>query len=211
MKEMQVQQPVEMAQSLTLTDLDAVRTLTDPLRVRIIEALVKEACTVKQIARELGVATTKLYYHIGLLEEHGLIRVVDSRIVSGIIEKVYRAVAYSYQIDRSLLSFMGDDMHDNDLDALMATIFDTTKEEVKQSVKAGVLPLHNNGLEGTPSLISRGNVRLAPDKLHDFWQRLRELVEDYSDEKLYDPNGISYALTVAFYPTPPTTPDADAE
>src|SRR5664279_480371 len=88
----------------TITTLDALKVFSDPLRQQIIEALLDGAKTVKQIASELELAPTKLYYHVNLLEEHGLIQVTETRIVSGIIEKHYTAAAHEYYIERSLLT-----------------------------------------------------------------------------------------------------------
>src|SRR3954467_12474429 len=88
----------------TITTLDALKVFSDPLRQQIIEALLDDAKTVKQVAVELDLAPTKLYYHVNLLEEHGLIQVTETRIVSGIIEKHYRAAAREFAIERSLLT-----------------------------------------------------------------------------------------------------------
>src|SRR5215208_994364 len=88
----------------TITSLEALKVFSDPLRQQIIEALLDGAKTVKQVAAELDLAPTKLYYHVNLLEEHGLIQVTETRIVSGIIEKHYMASAREYLIERSLLT-----------------------------------------------------------------------------------------------------------
>src|SRR3954467_13426431 len=88
----------------TITTLEALKVFADTLRQQIIEALLDGSKTVKQIAAELELAPTKLYYHVNLLEEHGLISVSETRIVSGIIEKHYTAAAHEYYIERSLLT-----------------------------------------------------------------------------------------------------------
>lgn len=73
---------------MMIEDAETLRVLADPLRLRIRELMVRP-CTVKQVAAVLGIAPTKLYYHINLLEKHKLIVVVAARVVSGIIEKQY--------------------------------------------------------------------------------------------------------------------------
>src|SRR4051812_17141092 len=82
-----------------IADLETLRVIADPVRVQILEASVMEPRTVKQIARLLGIPATKLYYHINMMEEHGLLRVVGTRLVSGILEKQYRATAMSFSFD----------------------------------------------------------------------------------------------------------------
>ncbi|MFN8511837.1 MAG: helix-turn-helix domain-containing protein [Chloroflexia bacterium] len=71
------------------------------LRLRLLEQLRREPQTVKQLAAALDVAQTKLYYHIKLLEERELIRVVESRVVQGIIEKQYGVTAYRLSVERT--------------------------------------------------------------------------------------------------------------
>src|SRR5689334_4837111 len=74
-----------------------MRALADPLRIRIGLLLIDEAHTVKELAAALDVPATRLYYHVRILEEHGLIEVVERRMVSGIEERRYRAVVELWQ------------------------------------------------------------------------------------------------------------------
>src|SRR6266699_2543948 len=102
-----VDEEFEPAQEMVISNFDTLKVAADPVRLRIMEVLIDNPLTVKQVARKLESAPTKLYYHVNLLEEHGLITVTGSRIVSGIIEKQYRASASSLRVDRSLLTLDG--------------------------------------------------------------------------------------------------------
>ena len=87
-----------------ITKLETVRVLADPLRLRIIEAMATQldhAWSVKELARSLAEPPTKLYYHVNMLEEHGLLIVTGSQLVSGILEKRYQLVAASIGVDRA--------------------------------------------------------------------------------------------------------------
>src|SRR5258707_12858325 len=70
--------------SLRVTTLQQLKTLSDPLRVDMLEGLLYEARTVKQIATLLGVPPTKLYYHMNALAAAGFARVVQTQVKSGI-------------------------------------------------------------------------------------------------------------------------------
>jgi DNA-binding transcriptional ArsR family regulator len=87
----------EPAPELTITDPEVLRVLADPLRLRLVQHNLGKPWTVKDASRALGISQTKLYYHVNLLETHGLIRVHSTRVVSGIIEKSYRITAYSFR------------------------------------------------------------------------------------------------------------------
>ncbi|HET7377282.1 MAG TPA: winged helix-turn-helix domain-containing protein, partial [Anaerolineae bacterium] len=56
-----------------ITELEHLRVLSDPLRMRLIAALYERPLTVKQVADELEMMPTKLYYHVSELERIGLV------------------------------------------------------------------------------------------------------------------------------------------
>ena len=83
----------------TMTRLEQVKVVADPLRVRILELLCDEALTTKQVAERLGEKPTRLYHHVDALAKAGLIRLADTRQVRGTVEKYYRAVAKAFRAD----------------------------------------------------------------------------------------------------------------
>ena len=91
-------------EEVVIEDLETLKVLSDPLRMQIIELMGHTPRTVKQIAKQLDMTPNKLYYHIKLLEDHGLIRVVETRLVSGIVEKHYQTTAKEITVADGLLS-----------------------------------------------------------------------------------------------------------
>ena len=82
----------ELAAELVIDDVEQLKVLSDALRLQLLDVLSDEAergATAKELAEALGTKQTKLYRHLALLEEHGFIRVVETRLVSGILEKRY--------------------------------------------------------------------------------------------------------------------------
>src|SRR5947208_901637 len=78
----------------TVTDLETLRLLADPLRLSILGAFPSGTAkrlpmSVKEIADKIDEGQTKLYRHVKKLEDAGLLRVAETRVVSGIIEKRY--------------------------------------------------------------------------------------------------------------------------
>ena len=74
----------------------ALRALADPIRLRIVLLTEDEPRTVKELAAALELPQTGLYYHVKLLLKAGIIRVASRRMVSGIEERRYQAVATSW-------------------------------------------------------------------------------------------------------------------
>jgi DNA-binding transcriptional ArsR family regulator len=93
----------------TVSDVETLRALADPLRLAILSALMDDGPTlrvmsVKELAEELGEPQTKLYRHVKQLEATGLIRVAASRLVSGIVEHRYQAGQHDVMFGSELLS-----------------------------------------------------------------------------------------------------------
>src|SRR3712207_1417060 len=82
-----------------ISDLETLKVVSDPLRLRILECFRGVPATVKDVAAALDMPPTRLYYHVNQLEERGLIHVVETRVVSGIIEKHYQTTAYRLTVD----------------------------------------------------------------------------------------------------------------
>lgn len=100
---------LQISETVTVDNLETLKVLSDPTRLEIMKHIGAEnrrghLCTVKQAAKLMSVSPTKLYYHIKLLEEQGLIIVGDTRVVSGIIEKQYQVVAHDIRLSQNVLS-----------------------------------------------------------------------------------------------------------
>src|SRR5215475_6212655 len=146
-----------------INDLETLKVLADPLRIHIVELVTQAPRTVKQVAAVLNLPPTKLYYHIKQLEERSLIRVVDTRIVSGIVEKQYQAAALSYRVDRELFSLTSQAGKEG-LNVMLTGLFDDTREDIQTSAEADVLDVSAHEDNGKPLnrslLISRDTLNL---------------------------------------------------
>lgn len=192
---------------MKLTDLEAVKVLSDPKRLDILETihLAGHALSVKQMAEQLKVDPRKLYYHIKLLEQHGILVVTDIKIVSNIAEKFYHVAAYTFDVAPTVFSANDDD--ENPMQEALALIFDHTKSELIRSAQLGLLK-HDD--DPPTSNIGRASFRLNSEEISDFLTKLHELI--YSFDKTSDGSDKDKALylfSFAFFPT--ETDDFDRE
>lgn len=212
--------PLQPAPEFVVSDLDTLRVLADPLRIQIIERLTPAARTVKQIAADLGLPPTKLYYHFKQLEERGLIQVVETRLVSGILEKQYRATARRYHVDKTLFGPASPGGREG-LHLMLTTLLNDTRDDIERSVEAGVVDVTTPEDPGRPLqrtlFLARHTVYLTPAEAEGFYRRLRELLDEYTTaaHKLI-PTGEgrqAYGLTTLLYPAerPPVAPDDTGE
>ncbi len=200
-------EPFKPAAQYRINRLDTVRVLADPLRLRLLEAMAAQLdhpWSVKELARALGEPPTKLYYHVNLLEEHGLLVVTGSQLVSGILEKRYQPVAASVTVDRALLT-AGDTGVDEALHSVLSTIFSTAEQDIQAAIRAGLGSLHA-GQEGErePIVLSKSLDRLTRAQAVAFRKRLQALVAEFGSAPdgtdVARSGGRLHGLVIAFYP-----------
>jgi DNA-binding transcriptional ArsR family regulator len=200
-EEIQTEEQFEPADRMVIKDLESLKAMSDPLRIQILEIMLQGARTVKQIAAELKTTTTKLYYHINLLEQHGLIKVTGTRVVSGIIEKQYQLAAYSFDIDRSLLSPSGPKM-DEDVDRLFSTVMDSVRRDIVRSVEAGLIDLTKQREPGQRTfMMLRTLNRIPEERAREFVSRFEALRKYFDTVETDEPDDKVYGMMIAFYPS----------
>lgn len=190
----------------TIQTLEALKVFSDTLRQQIIEVLLDGPKTVKQIASELDLAPTKLYYHINLLEQHDLIKVTETRIVSGIIEKHYTAAAREFYIERSLLT-PGQPTGNEALGVFLNAMIEPIRSELDKSLKQGLIDVSEDAPEQRRFRMWRTMSRLTEDQAIEFYKRLNSLVDEFNTFK--DGDSIKdgeigeqhYGLLIGIYPT----------
>lgn len=191
-----------------ISDVDTLRALSDPLRLRILEVMTAtpdETFTVKRLATILGTSQTRLYHHVNQLAERELINPAGQRVVSGIIETSYRVGQLDVRLDRRLVAPDASTMHDT-----LTTIFDGIRDDIETGLRAGTITTDEDAEPTSKLMLSRGITRLTPEHAADLRARLVALFEEFArlgDEpaSLGEP---VYGLVVSMYPMPEP---ADAE
>ena len=194
---------LEPAEELVIDNLETLKVLSDPLRLQIAVQLMAPQ-TVKSMAQALGVATTKLYYHIGLLEKHGLVRVVSTRVVSGIVEKSYQVTAYRFVPKAGLMS--GEAGASEGL-RLVENMLEGAKQEVRRAYNADLItpPCEEDPDPQNHASFAHSYMVLTPAQAKTFTERFSALLEEVGAKTGHlqaVPDGMDcYALTLAFHRT----------
>jgi len=192
----------DASNAFMIRDMETLRVASDAMRSQIMELLVQEPQTVKQIADKLGDSPKKLYYHFNLLEKHGLIRVAEVRQVGNLLEKVYMAAARYIDVEPSLLSFSTEEGKAA-VNTYIAPIVDTTREDLMRSLNARFFQLEQGAIQHQRHMfVYRQTARIREERALEFITRLEELFRDFVNSN--DPNSTQgttgYALMSAFYP-----------
>lgn len=132
-----------------IKDLQTLKVFSDPPRLQILEQLFPKPQTINKIADQLGVSSSRLYYHFNLLENHGFISVVETRVVNNIIEKVYWVTAEDIDIDKDLLNFSSQEGQENVLNVITSSL-EMARQDITRSVQARKTQLAR-GVKPNPS------------------------------------------------------------
>ena len=190
----------------TVTDIDTIKALADPTRLAILRALTRDRLpkSAKEMAEELGQPQTKLYRHLKVLQEAGLIEPAETRVVSGIVETKYRAMQSSVSINpgehldetrEAMHTVIAGSLNDYRDRMLRSVDFDGPGEDTDEESlkKRGILM----NLSATISV----------ERADDFQRRLEELITEF-DAFPRDPDGVRVEGLVSWFrPRMPESPD----
>jgi DNA-binding transcriptional ArsR family regulator len=85
-----------------ISEPTAAIAVLDPLRAKILSALA-EPGSASTVAERLGIPRQQVNYHLRMLEEHHLVRLVEERPRRGLTERVMVATARSYVLSPDML------------------------------------------------------------------------------------------------------------
>lgn len=177
-----------MLETYRVTELEQVRLLADPLKLRIIQCFAEGPRTTREVADQLGENLTRLYRHVDALLDAGLIEITAERQKRGAVERTFQAIAQRYEVDRSLFTVDGGN-------EAVREIFRAGEEELMAALDEG-----NDDLE---PLCMRLQIKASPTQLRQLRDKLEDWLECAQDDdgKRDDATATAGAL-VAFYALP---------
>lgn len=190
-----------------ISDVETLKVLADARRLAILR-LMQKPTTVKALADELAIAPSKLYYHVNMLVEHDLLRVVDHNLDNGIVEKVYQVTARRFRLQNPLLA--GDSLPRDTAGALLVSLLTDATDSFRRSYAAG---LHDDRQPPRFPFVTYKEVRLTPERLTLLHAKLVALVEEVTH--LYGttaaPDAESYEFALAFFRSPDESHSSEAK
>jgi DNA-binding transcriptional ArsR family regulator len=181
----------ELAELFEIDDAETFEILNDPTRMELMEWLFEPA-TVSELAEAMQVPRTRLYHHIRLLEEVGMIRVVETRQRGAIPEKIYQITAKDFKISGK---FLEEYPHRQAAAAIVDTLLATTRADIIRSVSEGLFDYERDP-EQKKGMMIRHLAKLSPQRRHQFVSELGALLERFGNE---DPDGEPMAATIVVY------------
>ena len=177
-----------MPDTYRVSDLEQLRLLADPLKLRIVQALAEGPKTTGEVAAAIGENLTRLYRHVDALLDAGLIEITKEEKKRGTVERTYRAVACRFEVDHAL--FTSND-HGN---AAIRDLLRAGEEEILEALSGA-------GRTDEP-LLMRLRIKGSPEQIRslrnalDDWLESAQALHDSSNDGETEEAG----AMIAFYP-----------
>jgi DNA-binding transcriptional ArsR family regulator len=168
------------------------KALADPLRIRLLEWLFEAPRSARQLAGCAGLPADRLYYHLGQLQQAGLIEVAEYRpLARGKVERVYAPAETEPPGDdadpEETAAFLGS--------MLQATAMDITAAyQARQAGRRREVDLHRVALRLTDAALAelRGHLEQLAARSGDpaedgTWTRVVLALVDLQDRPDADP------------------------
>jgi DNA-binding transcriptional ArsR family regulator len=184
----------EPAEVFEIEDAETLEMLLDPIRVEMLERLFDPA-SVTELAEAMNVPRTRLYHHVRLLEEAGMIKIVETRQRGAIPEKVYRVTAKSF---RPSDQFLAESPPSQFAAAVVDSLLAWTRADVIRSVAEGRVIFGKAVEHRKRAIMTRHVAVLSEQRRHQFITDMGDLLQRYQDD---DPDGEPLAATILVYPS----------
>jgi predicted ArsR family transcriptional regulator len=174
-----------------ISELQQVRLLSDPLKLRLLQAFAENAGTTKQVAAELGESVTKLYRHVDALHDAGLLEIVSERQKRGAIERTFQAVAKRFEADHSLF---GEETGEEGTSAARE-ILRSAETEILEAIAT------LDADDDRDAILMRLRLKASPERIEALHQSLVEWCESVQEEEDCPGEAAEeYGAFIAFYP-----------
>lgn len=179
----------ELADRIALSTAAQVRAIGHPLRTAVLQLLHERAASITELAAALGRPKSTVAHHVDVLTRNGLLRVVRTRRVRAVDERLYGRTARLFHVAPEPSEATGDLPLDfNDLEVAAresATAFE-------QGLLWGFIR----------------HARLSEDQAEAFWGRMVELVDEF--DRRPRTGETVYGFVLGLYPSDhPSLPTPD--
>ena len=181
----------DLEEMLVVTTPEQLRALADPLRDTLLELVLERAATVTEMAQAVDRPKSTIAYHVNLLVDAGLLRVVRTRRVRAIEERYYGRVARTLYI--GVLSSPEDKRVAAAINGLAQAAAESGPAHVADELRCTLL-----------------HARIPIEEVRTFWAQVQELARTFA--QIPRAGDQVYGFAAGLYPTDaPTLPDAERD
>lgn len=178
----------DLDEIVVVTAPEQLRALAEPLRTTLLELLLERAATVTEMAHAVDRPKSTIAYHVNLLVNAGLLRVVRTRRVRAIDERYYGRVARTVYI--GVLNRPEDKQVVAGINGLAEAAAESASAHAADELRC--LLVH---------------ARIPIEEVRNFWAEVQEVARRFA--QIPRSGDQAYGFAAGLYPTDaPTLPDA---
>ena len=177
----------DLEEMRVVTAPEQLRALADPLRATLLELLLERAATVTELAQAVDRPKSTVAYHVNLLVEADLLRVVRTRRVRAIEERYYGRVARTLYI--GVLNRAEDQQVVAAINALAEAAAESAPAHAADRLRCSLV-----------------RARIPAGEAAAFWAKVQELAREFA--QIPRAGTEVYGFAAGLYPTDaPTLPE----
>jgi DNA-binding transcriptional ArsR family regulator len=181
----------DLDEMVVVTAPGQLRALADPLRTTLLELLLERAATVTEMAQSVDRPKSTVAYHVNLLLDAGLLRVVRTRRVRAIEERYYGRVARTIYI--GVLSRPAEKQVVAAINGLAEAAAESAAAHAADQLRC--LLVH---------------ARIPIGEVRSFWAQVQDIARRFA--QIPRAGDQVYGFTAGLYPTDaPTLPDVERD
>ncbi len=179
----------ELDDLMVVTAPEKLRALADPLRATLLELLLERAATVGEMARAVDRPRGTVSYHVNLLLDAGLVRVVRTRRVRAIDERYYGRLARTFYV--GVITNPEDKQVVAALNGLAQAAAEAAPAHARDDLRCTLV-----------------HARIPIEEVRTFWAEVQELTRRFA--QIPRSGDQVYGFAAGLYPTDaPTLPDGE--
>ncbi len=180
----------DLDETLVVTAPGQLRALADPLRATLLELLLERAATVTEMAGAVRRPKSSVAYHVNILVEAGLVRVVRTRRVRAIEERYYGRIARTLYI--GVLTRPEDKQVVAAINGLAQAAAESAAAHAADDLRCTLV-----------------HARIPREAVREFWARVQELARQFA--QIPRAGDQVYGFVAGLYPTDaPTLPEPES-
>jgi DNA-binding transcriptional ArsR family regulator len=161
-----------------------LKAMSHPLRDTFLDLVLERAATVKELAAAVDRPPSTVAYHVGVLVDAGLFRVVRTRRVRAIDERFYGRTARIFYVGK---------IQPEQVATLDNLLVEAAAESVEAHREDDLRAVHRHA-------------RIPEERAAEFWERVFEITREFS--AIPRSGTTTYAFVAGLYPTVcPSLPD----
>ena len=167
----------DLAERVDISSPRHLRAIADPLRVTLLDLVLERAATVGELAAAVGRPKSTVAYHVNVLVDAGMFRVVRTRRVRAIDERFYGRTARVFFI--GVVDLPGAPMWGSGLAVAAAESAPAHEADKLRSILR--------------------HVRIPDERAAEFWDRVVEVAREFT--QLTRSGDTVYGFAAGVYPT----------